>query len=480
MNAPAEHLATPLIGRTLCDAYRITAELGGGAMGMVYEAEQIRLKRTVAVKILADKYRGNLAVLRRFHNEARALVMLDHRNVVRIIDFAIAPDGRPFLVMERLHGTTVGNILEARRRFSVEGTLAIAAQVCDALVEAHSQGIFHRDLKPENLFLVDTPAGETFVKVLDFGICRLPESEGPRVTSNSEVLGTPEYMSPEQAMGLGDRVTGRADQHALAVVMYEMLSGVSPFASDDVQEALEKVSFHMPPLVGTLVPNVPESLSRVLHRALSKDPHERFPGIDAFVKAARAAADDGKPHSIIPVSRSTRPKTLPLSATFSVDDPIRTMALLLGRIRQQALSGDVESAAALAATALDATAVSHDEAVLALVDVARPVLEGVFHKLLEPVDRRVVARPSPAIVGRGLSEAQRALLAAIKPQTTIADLLHGANMPRLDVVRALVELESLGALEFRLAVPRPRSYEPPAPTSRAPVSAQAARRLREA
>src|SRR5882724_6699558 len=122
-----------MVGRTLGDAYRVTAKLGDGAMGVVYEAEQVRLKRTVAVKILADRYRENVSALKRFHNEARALVMLEHPHIVRILDFALTTDGRPYLVMERLHGNTVGSYLEAGRRFSVSNTIAIARQVCEAL-----------------------------------------------------------------------------------------------------------------------------------------------------------------------------------------------------------------------------------------------------------------------------------------------------------------------------------------------------------
>src|SRR5215471_5902490 len=121
-----------IIGRLLGDGYRVIAKLGVGAMGTVYEAEQVRLKRTVAVKVLADKYRDDVPALRRFHNEARALVMLDHPHVVRILDFALSRDGRPFLVMERLHGSSVGQYLESGRRFSVASTLAVARQVCQA------------------------------------------------------------------------------------------------------------------------------------------------------------------------------------------------------------------------------------------------------------------------------------------------------------------------------------------------------------
>ena len=457
MDTADEHDEISTLESSLGDAYRVTGRLGTGAMGMVYEAEQLRLKRTVAVKILAEKYRDNVAALKRFHNEARALVLLDHPHVVRILDFALSKDGRPFLVMERLHGTTVGACLEAGRRFSVAATISIALQVGEALVEAHSQGIFHRDLKPDNLFLVDAPGGGEQVKVLDFGISRLPDSEGPRVTSDSEVIGTPEYMSPEQALGLGDRVNGRTDQHGLALVMYEMLSGVSPFAAGNLEEALEKVSFEMPTPLDRIAPGVPSSLARVLHRALSKDPEERFPGIDAFMQAAQAAVREEGPLSKIPIPNDSLRGSMPI-ARFAANDPVRTVALLLGRIRAALLGGDTTVATELATTALDMSALTEDEAILAVVELARPLLEGVFHSRLEPVDRKVVVRaPAP---GRRFSEPQATLLAALKQPGTIGEVINSAALPRLDALRALVELEAQGAVEFRMGVPRPRSYNP--------------------
>jgi serine/threonine-protein kinase len=418
---------------------------------------------------LADKYRDNVAALKRFHNEARALVMLDHPHVVRILDFALSRDGRPFLVMERLHGTTVGACLETGRRFSVTETLGIARQVSEALVEAHSKGIFHRDLKPDNLFLAHVPGAGELVKVLDFGISRLPESEGPRVTSESEVIGTPEYMSPEQALGLGDRVNGRTDQHALALVMYEMLSGISPFAAADLDEALEKVSFEMPALVDRVAPGVPPSLARVLHRALSKDPEERFPGIDAFIKAAQAAVYEEGPLSGIPIPNDALRGSMPVARTFSGNDPVRTIALLLSRARTALLADEVTVATELATTVLDMAALTDDEAIVAVVELARPLLEGVFHSRLEPVDRKVIVRTRVPALGHHFSEAQTKLLSGIKPQTTITEVINSVALPRLDAMRALVELEAQRGVEFLMGVPRPRSGTPIAKVNVTPI-----------
>ncbi|HEX3595317.1 MAG TPA: serine/threonine-protein kinase [Polyangiaceae bacterium] len=462
-----------MVGSTLCDTYRLVQTLGTGAMGTVYEAEHVRLKRTVAVKILADRFREHVPALKRFHNEARALVMLDNAHVVRVLDFAVSCDGRPFLVMERLHGATVGKHLESRKTFTAASTIAVARDVCEALVEAHSKGIFHRDLKPDNLFLVDVPGGKEFVKVLDFGVSRVPDPDGARVTSEREVLGTPEYMSPEQALGLSDRVNGRADQHGLALVMYEMLSGVSPFAAHDVESALEKVSFEMPALLDTVARGVPRTLSRVLHRALSKDPGERFPGIDDFFEAARAAAKEAEPrstvYSTIPIAGEGPRSSVPVARGYAANDPVRTVSLLLGRIRASLLAGDHEGASKLAAVALDSAALTEDEAIATVMELGRSLLERVFASRLEPLDRRV------SFLGEGdrpLTDPQAAMLRLKKPHATIAELLSSVALPRVEALRAIVELEAQGALEF-VGVPRPRSLGPEPRSSLAPVGQRA-------
>ncbi|HEX4336683.1 MAG TPA: serine/threonine-protein kinase [Polyangiaceae bacterium] len=462
-----------MVGSTLCDTYKLVASLGTGAMGTVYEAEHLRLKRTVAVKILAERFRDHVPALKRFHNEARALVMLDNPHVVRVLDFALSGDGRPFLVMERLQGTTVGKYLELRKTFSLASTISVAQDVCHALVEAHSKGIFHRDLKPDNLFLVDVPGGKEFVKVLDFGVSRVPDPDGSRVTSEREVLGTPEYMSPEQALGLSDRVNGRADQHGLALVMYEMLSGVSPFAAEDVESALEKVSFEMPALLDQVARGIPRGLSRVLHRALSKDPGERFPGIDVFLDAARSAAREAEPrstvYSTIPIANDTVRVSMPVAKAQAGNDPVRTVALLLGRTRAALLAGDLDTATELANVVLDSAALTSDDAIGAVFELGRSLLEQVFTARLEPVERRVT------LLGRGnglLTQAQAALLKSPKPSATIAELVHSVPLPRVEALRALVDLEAQGAVEF-VGVPRPRSFAPVV-RSNAPPSAKVA------
>jgi len=232
------------------------------------------------------------------------------------------------------------------------------------------------------------PGAGELVKVLDFGISRLPESEGPRVTSESEVIGTPEYMSPEQALGLGDRVNGRTDQHALALVMYEMLSGSRRSRPRIWRRLSRRCPSRCPRSSTAWRPECLRVSARVLHRALSKDPEERFPGIDAFIKAAQSAVYEEGPLSGIPIPNDALRGSMPVARTFGANDPVRTIALLLSRARTALLADEVTVATELATTVLDMAALTDDEAIVAVVELARPLLEGVFHSRLEPVDRK--------------------------------------------------------------------------------------------
>jgi hypothetical protein len=398
-----------------------------------------------------------MAAVKRFHNEARALVMLDHPHIVRALDFAVTAGGRPFLVMERLRGRTVGQCLDAGHRFSVASAVEIALQVGDALVAAHSEGIFHRDLKPDNIFLTSVTGKATFAKVLDFGISRLPDSEGRRITGDREVLGTPDYMSPEQAQGHNHLVNGRTDQHALALVIYEMLSGVSPFAADDMEEALRRVTFEVPRLVNRWASNVPLALARALHRALAKNPLDRYPGIDEFMEAIASAARKGSATMDSIVVAAGPARSMPVAKTEASTDPVRTVVMMLARTRAAFLKGDIATARTHASAVLDTAALTDDDAIASVIELGRPLLEGVFHSSLEPMDRTIALRDPSSVVTRPLSEARASFLSSLPPSATIAEVVHATPLPRLHVLRTLVELHEEGAFELRAPIPRTRS-----------------------
>ena len=228
---------TNLVGVVLEGAYRITRLLGEGGMGAVYEGVQLRLNKRVAIKLMARDLASNREALARFHREAEITSHLGHPHLVTVFDFGQAESGEPYLVMEYLEGEDLDHRLRRVGRLPIETTVHVIRQVASALNAAHDQGVVHRDLKPGNVFLVQIPGEPDFVKVLDFGISKMKAAR-TQLTSASAVMGTPNYMSPEQATGMIDDIDHRADQWALACIAWEMLLGRCPFVADEAAALL--------------------------------------------------------------------------------------------------------------------------------------------------------------------------------------------------------------------------------------------------
>jgi serine/threonine-protein kinase len=214
-----------LVGTVLEGAYHITRLVGEGGMGAVYEAVQLRLNKRVAIKLMSRDLAANREALARFHREAEITSHLGHPHLVTVIDFGTAESGEPYLVMEYLDGEDLDHRLRRVGRMPIEGVVHVVRQVASALNAAHDQGVVHRDLKPGNVFLVQIPGEPDFVKVLDFGISKMKAAR-TQLTSASAVMGTPNYMSPEQATGMIDDIDHRTDQWALACTQtYPGLNG---------------------------------------------------------------------------------------------------------------------------------------------------------------------------------------------------------------------------------------------------------------
>src|SRR5580700_6995742 len=239
---PAERTEDdPLIGRTLPGGYRVTHLVGVGGMGRVYCAEQVNLARTVAVKVMHPSLGEEEQTAARFLNEARAASRLSHPNSVAIYDFGRTDDRRPYIVMEYLRGRDLARVVADDGPLPVARLAGLLHQTLAALEEAHALGIVHRDLKPDNLVLEPLRSGLDFVKVVDFGLAKLLESDAPAsggraLTQPGIVCGTPEYMSPEQ--GRGEALDGRADLYAVGVVLFELLTGRVPFAGESSTKTL--------------------------------------------------------------------------------------------------------------------------------------------------------------------------------------------------------------------------------------------------
>ncbi|MEZ4299933.1 MAG: FHA domain-containing serine/threonine-protein kinase [Polyangiaceae bacterium] len=285
----------PRIGATLAGKYRIVRLIGRGAMGAVYEAQNVSIGRRVALKLLATESLGD-ATLARFHREARAIGAIESAHIVQVLDTGETEDGAPFLVMELLDGESLGARLARERTLGVPVVLGFAAQALRGLRRAHAAGFVHRDLKPENLLLVKGDDDGTVVKIVDFGLAKRvatsggePASgaggaSGMRLTMEGSLVGTPLYMSPEQLEARAD-VDQRTDLWSMGAILYEALAGEPPFPETSYGALFLAVATKSAPDVRDRAPKVPAKLAAAIGQALARDRAARFQSADDFLKA---------------------------------------------------------------------------------------------------------------------------------------------------------------------------------------------------
>ena len=283
----------PLIGTTI-GSFKIVRRLGKGGMGTVYQGEQTVIGSKVAVKVLHPHLASNHGLVQRFYAEARAVNLIGHENIVSIFDMNVVPPSRYYLIMEYLEGKPLTSLLKGPVQASV--AIPILTQVCDALQAAHSHGVVHRDLKPENIFLIKRGRNEHFVKILDFGIAKLyAQEEGHNLseTAAGMLVGTPEYMSPEQCTGAA--VDGRADVYALGIISYLLATGRLPFSGGGLTSLLLAHREQVPPTPHDVNPKVPVPWSSTIMQALAKRPQDRFQDAGEMRDALERALESTKP-----------------------------------------------------------------------------------------------------------------------------------------------------------------------------------------
>jgi serine/threonine protein kinase len=274
-------------GVVLQGTYRILRPLASGGMGELFLATHERLHGAFAVKVLHRDYIRDEEALCRFQCEAEVMAGLRHPNIVQVFDFNLAPDGSPYLVMELIEGQDLSEHLRGGRRLPPARVARIVRQIASALEAAHAHGVIHRDLKPENVMLLSLDGQEDFVKVVDFGISKSRLSD--RITEESAVLGTPQFMAPEQAQGLRDEVDARTDQFALASMTYNLLTGKEPFQGDTGVAILYQVVHQDAAPLSRHVDWSCAYVDAVLRRAMAKDRQARFPSILDFARALEEA-----------------------------------------------------------------------------------------------------------------------------------------------------------------------------------------------
>jgi serine/threonine-protein kinase len=275
-------------GTVLQGTYEIVRRIGVGGMGEVYEARHTRLPGRFAVKVLSAAVESTGADFLRFRREAEVASSLRHPHIVQVVDFNQMADGAPYIVMEYLEGIDLGAEMAKLGRLSPERTAAIVGQIAAALSAAHAGAVVHRDLKPQNVLITKVrEAGADFVKVVDFGISKVKTAA--TLTDDSKMLGTPQYMAPEQARARPDDVDGRTDQFALAVMAYEMLTGRKPFVGDSVPAILLAITNDQPASMPELPSASAAAIEAVIRRGMAKNRDDRYPTILEFADALASA-----------------------------------------------------------------------------------------------------------------------------------------------------------------------------------------------
>ncbi len=284
------HRLEGIVGQVIDGRYRIIRLLGVGGMGAVYEVEHLEIGRRMAMKILHSILVGHAITVTRFRAEARAVMRINHPNVVEITDAGITEDGQVFFVMELLRGAILAQVIEDHPRVPVPQALHIILQICRALQVAHSAGIVHRDLKPGNIILTQPQGHPDLVKIFDFGIAKnmLPSSCQPPLTSPGVAMGTPCYMAPEQVVG--QPVDHKIDIYAAGTLLYEMLTGRLPHEGKTVMQLLRRKISLPPTSPRVYLPELSVDLERVILRALATQADERFQTMAEFADALEVVA----------------------------------------------------------------------------------------------------------------------------------------------------------------------------------------------
>jgi len=337
-----KRLDDPLLGQTLAGKYKIEKLIKTGGMGAVYRGRHVLMDKTVAIKVLRPSLAGDDAVVARFSREAKAASKISHPHAVSVTDFGEAENGVVFLVMEYLDGRTLKEVIVKEGPLSLGRAVEIVRQVAGALDAAHGQGVIHRDLKSENIMLV-SHNGDEWAKVLDFGIAKILQPVGSaadaEITQANLVVGTPQYMSPEQCSQSG-ALDARSDVYSLGIIVHEMLTGKLPFTGESATVVMMKQVQDAPPSVLASQSQLPAAVDQVIKRALAKQPIDRFQSAGELSAAfADAASKEAAEAPVLAGVAATAANT-PLSMPAAVADDMDEVTVVRPRTEVAAVSAD--------------------------------------------------------------------------------------------------------------------------------------------